>query len=285
MSDSSPATEVRPYDFKSPVRIMADQRKRLKDNQAALAKPFAAALAARLGTGCELAFQDIVEGASERLFSTAFDPVFRLAPFVGGGQVYVRIAAPLAQAVIDRLLGGVGTLREVEREPTEIESTLLRLIVGALRAAVAQSWGAQAAPAHAPVYLSAEERHATESVEGASGVFSMLLGDAMGTLEVFFSHEEIARTLGLEDAGAKAAARSGTMTWEHVGDVAVEMAVQWPPTPIRIRDLAALQVGDIVHLDHKLGDELIVLLGGRAAFRGYPGAVEDAFGVRITRTL
>ena len=285
MSHSSPATEVRPYDFKSPVRIMADQRKRLMDNQAALAKPLAEALAARLGTGCDLAFQDIAEGASERLFSTAFDPVFRLAPFAGGGQVYVRIAAPLAQAVIDRLLGGVGTLREVEREPTEIESTLLGMIVASLRVAVAKLWGVQGAPAHAPVYLSAEERHATESVEGASGVFSVLLGDATGTLEVFFSHGEIARTLGLEDPSVVAAAHRGSMTWEHVSDVAVEMVVQWPPTPIRIRDLAALEVGDIVHLDHKLGDELIVLLGGRAAFRGYPGAVEDAFGVRITRTV
>lgn len=285
MTDSSPANEVHAYDFTNPVRIMADTRKRLADRLAGLVKPLSETLGTRLGTGCELTFQDTVEGASDRLFATAFDPVFRLAPFASGGHMYVRIMAPAAQALIDRLLGGVGTAREVEREPTEIETMLLGLVVEPLRAVIAQAWGVQAAPAHRPVYLSAEVRHTTESVEGASGVFAVRLGDAIGTLEVFLSHAEIAQVLGTAGAGPAAAAATGTMTWSHVESVAVEIAVQWPPTPIRIRDVAALQVGDIVHLDHKLGDELIVLLGGKAAFRAYPGAVEDAFGVRISRNV
>lgn len=284
MTDDMPATEVRPYDFTKPVRIMADTRKRLSDHMAALVKPLAEALGTRLGTPCELAFQEIEGGASCRLFATAFDPVLRLAPFASGGQVYLRLKAPLAQALVDRLLGGVGTLREVERESTEIEAALLQLITAPLRAAIAATWGAPGAPAHAPVYFRAEERHATESVQGASGLFSVVLGDAAGTLEVFLSDAEIARALGAENPGAQASPRD-SMSWQHVESVAVDLAVQWPPTSIRIRDVMALQVGDIVHLDHKLGEELLVFLGGRAAFRGYPGAVEDAFGVRITRSV
>lgn len=284
MAVDAPGAQVRVYDFRNPVRIGADTHRHLDEKMAALAGPLSEALGARLGTGCEFVLQETLEGASDRLFVTAFDPVFRLEPFTPGGQLYLRILAPLAQAFVDRLLGGAGMLRDIDREPTEIETALLRLVASPLRMAIAEVWAATSAPASAPVYLSAGERHVTGSVEGASGVFSVRLGEATGTLEVFCSHAEIAHLLGLEGATAAAPVQR-VLTLEHVEGVTVDMTVQWPPAPIRIRDLAALQVGDIVHLDHRLGDELMVFLGGRAAFRGYPGTVEDAFGVRITRAL
>ena len=284
MIESAAATagEVKAYDFRRPVRITAGVRERLSENQTALAKPLAAALGDRLGVSCDVQLRTAGEGASGQLFETPYDPVFRFAPFTDSGQILLRIDAQLSQALVDRLLGGMGAVREVTREPTEIEAALLTLTVDPVRKAVATLWNMPAGPAHAAVLVAAEERHATEATEGVAATFDVRVGDAAGAVELFYSHGEIGRALGEHATTVKA---GEGITWQHVENVGVQVRVQWPPTAIRIRDLAALRVGDVVHLEHKLGDELVVMLGDRIAFRGCPGAVEDAFGVRITRQV
>ncbi len=284
MTESAAATanEVQAYDFRRPVRITAGVRERLSENQTALVKPLAAALGERLGVTCDVTLRSAGEGASAQLFETPYDPVFRLAPFTDAGQILLRVDAQLSQAFVDRLLGGMGAVREVAREPTEIESALLTLTADPVRKALATAWNVPPAPGHPAVLVAAEERHATEATEGVAATFEVRVGDAAGVVELFYSHGEIGRAIGEEATTVK---DGEGLTWQHVENVGVHVRVQWPPTAIRIRDLAALRVGDVVHLEHKLGDELVVMIGDRVAFRGHPGSVEDAFGVRITRSV
>jgi len=273
------ASAARPYDFRRPVRLGADVHARLATNQDALATALAHALGESLGMSCDIAVREVTEGASDRLFATPYDPVFRLAPLGADGTVFVRIGAQFAQAIVDRVLGGAGAPREVAREPTAIEAALLALAVADWRPPM--SVGGMV-PAQAPVFVDAAERHASEAVDGVCVAFDVTTSGASDTIEVFYVYAAVQHMLALDGAAADVCAPQ-PLSWRHLEPILVRLRVLWPPTPIRIRDLRALRVGDVVHLDHKLGDELVVMLGDRVAFRAQPGAVDASFGVCITR--
>jgi flagellar motor switch protein FliM len=281
------AEEIRPYDFRRPVRLTSRVRPRLQADQEGLAAALTAALSERMGVRCQAVFKEAVESRSDRLFETPYDPVFGLSSSSGSTGQLCRIQAELAQGLVERLLGGMGANRDVTRESTDIEAGLLGLVVRSIGKAFAQHRGKPNVDTAAPEFLSAKRRHAIQVDEGVVSGFELSMSEATGRLQFFYDYEAVLEMLGMQEASAAvvAGAAGGKIERQHIDSVRLELRAQWPPTPIQIRDVAALRIGDVVHLDLDLDREVEVRIGERVAFLGHPGIAGEGLGVQITRML
>jgi flagellar motor switch protein FliM len=288
MNESQTANAVAAYDFRRPVRLSRRLRAQFDALHARAARPLGDAVAERLETACQATYRSATEVPSDQLFATAYDPVYMLTTPGTNDQVLVRLATPLAQACVDRLLGGLGQGRPVDREPTEIEARLLALVVGKLRGVVRKELAAHL-PEGGVQFLGAAERHAIQIVPGVAAEFTVQMAEAEGLLQLFYSFDGMAEGLlasaAPEESEAAAASGPAKLEWPSVTPVPVAVRAQLRPTSISIRDLAALQVGDVVHLDQPIDQEIDILIGQRVAFRGHMGRVDDALGVQITRPV
>lgn len=288
MSEAQATGGLAVYDFRRPVRLCRRLRARFDAVHTGVARPLGDAIAERLATGCQATYSGAVEVPSDHLFATAFDPVFMLTEPGASAQVLVRIATPLAQACIDRLLGGLGQGREVDREPTEIEAALLGLVIVKLREVV-QKELAMEIPAGDVHFLGAAQRHAIQIVPGAAADFTVRMAEAEGLLQLFYSFDGVVEKLlasaATDESGAAESTGPAKLEWQSVHPVPVAVRARLRPTSIQIRDLAGLRVGDVVHLDQPIDQEIDILIGRRLAFRGHAGRVDDALGVQITRPV
>ncbi|OTA41287.1 MAG: hypothetical protein A6D92_08140 [Symbiobacterium thermophilum] len=56
-------------------------------------------------------------------------------------------------------------------------------------------------------------------------------------------------------------------------------------TRMRLGEFLALQVGDVIRLDARVGGELPVFVGNKLAFQAKPGVVGERMAVQITRRV
>ena len=75
---------------------------------------------------------------------------------------------------------------------------------------------------------------------------------------------------------------------------AIESLISKAPIPVKailgksvisVNDFVNLQQGDIIRLDHKVGQELDVYVGNIRKFTALPGAFDDGYAVRITSVI
>ncbi len=284
------AAVVRPYDFRSPERLTSATKALLVPAQQKLAEYLTDTLGRELDCPCAVTFDRADERSLDSFLRPEADPVHRLKPVDERGDVFFRIDSALAQAFVDRILGGPGAPREVERPPTDIEAALLGAVAARAAEAVGASWDEEVG-ATEPFPLDGSARRDVEPSAGVISSFSITLGDegeggepARGTIRFFYDFDDLGDALGFAKAVASENDAPETVTTEHLAKMRLRLTARYRPTPVQIRDLTSLRVGDVLYLDHKLTDEVEIAFDGKTAFYGYPGTVDSSIGVRISRT-
>ena len=269
------------YDFRRPARMTSRARERVVACETQRAEHLTRGLTAAIGA-CELRLREAKEAMLQDACQAEIDPLFELPEFAPSGLVLCAFAAQLGQVWIERLLGGTGSPREIEREPTEIEIELLRLAAGS----VAQALGFDAEHGvPEATYVDAAMRRNLEPQGGIVVVFECALGEKSAELRVFLTYDDYAAATGIgtvrhTDAGAKP-----RFDVEHMHGLAIELTARMPAQPISVADVANLRIGDILHLDRRVEDEIELRAGERPLFMGSPGCVGRSVGVRITKVL
>jgi flagellar motor switch protein FliM len=136
-------------------------------------------------------------------------------------------------------------------------------------------------------FMGAALRHTTAVVAGVAADFTLRMPEASGLVQLFYSFEGVVEQLvasaGDAEEGAEASHGPVRLDWSSMAPVRVAVRARLRPTSIQIRDLTALCVGDVVHLDQPIDQEVDLLIGRQLVFRGHPGRVDEALGVQITR--
>lgn len=277
-------SRIRPYDFRQPERLAVEPRERLAAIHGHLARGIARALADHLALECAVEHRRISEELPARLLRTPADFLFSFPlPSSPERSILFRLSGPLGQAVVDRLLGGPGETREVERHPTTIENRLVGPVAAGIGGSLATGGGR--APG-APVPAGPDDRTAFPAVSGIVASFDVDLGAGNGALELFYPYEAVSEVFGIplgDERPAGPGAAAERVTEAHIGRVRLPVRVRLVPTPVQIRDVASLREGDVLYLDRKLDDEVEVRVGGCLAFLGHPGAVDGRIGIQVSR--
>lgn len=270
-SDDRAARAARMVDFRRPSKFGREHVRSLEVAHEVFARRFASALGGAL--------RALVQMEPISIDQVSYDDYTRSMPnpnLVGvmtlpslPGAVVVDMNVQLALQLVDRMLGGPGEANGLRR-PTEIEKHLLRDLaqhaVGAIGETLepllheqpelaAVEYNPQlvqiAAPSDMVLLLSYRlmVTHAGGQCEGLVTLCypSSTLTPLLGRLEVQTAGG--AGSVDAEDSDPEAR----RLVQEHLRDVPVTLAIRLCESSVNATDIATLQVGDVLRLEHRIG--------------------------------
>ncbi len=222
--------------------------------------------------------------------------IYSMDPLPGSG--IVQIDLNLAFSIIDRLLGGPGWFPAKLRDLTDIERTLMQRFTARMLNSYRESWNylltlslkieaLDSNPQFIPRIIPLDQIVAYVTCE-------LKIGDKSGTMNFCLPYL-VLQTIGvqLSDFQWSPSVISGRgMTEDDVAQLVrnveraeVELSVELGRTIVSLRDLIALQPGDVVLFDKLTSLPLTALINEHEKFRVYAGTNRDRLTVQIVDTI
>jgi flagellar motor switch protein FliM len=293
------AAAVQPYDFRRPDRFDQAAVRSLEAAHEIFTRRVASAWGAALRgvVTLELAAVDQVtyDDYVRSLPTPALIAVLTLEPLPG--PVIVDCTIELALQLLDRMLGAGGSVPDAvtARRPTDLESAVLDDLVRRMLPGLEETLAAflpvtgglagieynpqlvQAAAPSDTVLLLTFLVRATQGF-AAEGMLTVCYPAGVATALV----DRITSLLRADAPGAEVDAVWRGALAAALEDVPVELSVSLDETPVPARDLAALQVGDVLRLDHRIDRPVRGLVEGREVVRGHLGRRGRRLGLQVT---
>ncbi len=282
------------YDFKHPDRISKDQLRVLKTIHTNFSKTFGTFLSTKLRTTVDLNVLSVDQLTYSEFTITMASPscIYVVHSAVGDGSFVIEFAPELVFYIIDRLLGGRGEIIEEVREITIIEENILKKIVQQAIIQLNESW--QQIASLEPTLTSFETNPQFVQIAPASEPsvvvsFSVKVQNFNSLITLCFPYfvlEPIMQQLSIQSwisNKQKELHEEDTIVMrERVLNTRVEMSARMTSNNITLRELAELEVGDVLMLDKTIHDKFHLLLAGRTKFLGVPGILGKRVAVKIT---
>lgn len=210
-----------------------------------------------------------------------------LAPSPGLG-VHVRIgnaglpgllAMSRRQAIglLADMLGDRITEWPEPRDLTDLEESLLGMLFQQFAHALSETWpGARTVPA---VFDSSVDRPHRTRLFAPDATLIMVrirMTSRFGAEDAFWflPMEEIEQLIRTEGSATESAAGAPSAILEDLAlDLPVSLVAELGRTRIKMSEIAALRVGDVIVLDQSISRSLPVYVGDRVKFRAQPGRV------------
>ncbi len=211
------------------------------------------------------------------------------------GNVIMEMQSNLGYAVVDRLLGGNGVALEKAREFSEIELSILERIFSICVNLLQEPWKnvVTISPRLERIETNSQFAQIISPSETVAIVaLNIKIGDVQGHMNIclpFDTLEPVIDKLNTKYWFASMKDKDDG-SYEDV----IESAISRASIPIKailgtsrisVADFANLQIGDIIKIDKKVDEELVVYVGNIKKFMALPGYSEDKYAVRVTEVI
>jgi flagellar motor switch protein FliM len=290
-----PAVEPHPYDFKRPERVSQGQLHVLRSVHEGFAREFAATLSGVLRTIVGVRVVSVEQLAYREFVDSLANPtcllILQTAPLEG--RACLEISPLLVYPLIDRLLGGNNASTFIPRRPlTAIEWRLVNRIAQRALDHLSETWRSLVDIGFEIVGMETDPQLArvvppTEVVVFIT--FEVRFGrtaDAMSLCIPFNMIEPVLSRLAAEQNMSRAKPATDRQQQRLLRNLArspVELAAYLGRATIRLSELRNLRPGDLIPLDKRVGDGLILQIRGRNKFAGKPGQFGGKRALRLTR--
>lgn len=288
------APTVKRYDFRRPDKFSKDQLRTLQIVHESFARSVATYMSGYVRTSVEGEVVSVTESTYDEFIRSLTNPtllsVLSMSPLEG--NALIEIPPDLSFVIIDRLLGGPGTLPTRIRELTEIEQTVMGRIVNHMASALGDAWTnlvtlqpqlhrmevnpqfVQMLPPHDMVVVIAIRMR----LRGVQGRVNLCLP--------YMSLEPIAPRLSAHYLfGGGETTEAGQHVDEIRGRVqtmAVQLTVNLGQAQVTVKELLDLAIGDVIRLDARSNEALSVQVGDKLKFRGKPGLLGSRLAIEVT---
>lgn len=287
---------IRLYDFRQPDKLSKDQLRTLEIVHQNLARSFSFSLTANTRTVVQCTLMQLEQKRFKEYIDERPEPavlhLVSMDPLPG--RAIVEIEFDLAYLIVDRLLGGPGRPMPAGRAVTEIEISLMRTVVSTLLYSVREIWSGiiEVRPRLEDTTLNPSlVQIALPTDVVVLIVFEVRLLNAAGTISLCIPHNVIepiiphlSAEVWLSQRKTGNEEQAATLT-QHLQGVRVPVSVCLGEARIRVADLLALEVGDVLTLDTLVSKPLPVKVGARPKFTGVPGTLRKHLAVRIEEVL
>jgi len=222
--------------------------------------------------------------------------IFSMDPLPGSGITQVDLN--LVFSIIDRLLGGPGWFPQKLRDLTDIERTLMQRFMARMLNSYRESWNylltlslkieaLDSNPQFIPRIIPLDQIVAYVSME-------LKVGDMAGVMNFCLPYlvlQSISTQLTDFQWSPTVIAGRG-MTEEDIQQLArnvekadVDVQVELARTTVSLRDLVAMQPGDLILFDKPTDSALVARVNEREKFRVYPGVNKDRIAVQVSDVI
>ena len=211
------------------------------------------------------------------------------------GNILMEMATTLGYAIIDRMLGGIGTPMEKNREYTEIELLIVERIMSVCVELLREPWE-NVLDVH-PRLERIETNSQFAQIISPSEMIAIVtvnikIGDVEGLMNVclpYLTLESVMDKLNTKFWYANMTERDDIDYKDDITELIsraeIPVKAVLGNSEISVSDFATLQVGDIIRLDSRIDSELDVYVGNIKKFTALPGANGKDYAVRVTSVI
>ena len=283
------------YNFRRPDKFSKDNLRALRDIHREFSKAISLVLSGYLRMRVEIEIVSVDQLTYEEFVRSMPSPisvgVFEFEPL--SGQILLGISFEVISCIVNRMLGGVGSIDTQTRELTDIEKALGKKVINIIIKSLEDSWNAII-----PVsgkFISLDDNYQSIQVATAGEIVALLTfevqvqGKHFGLFSLCFPYPVLETVLGhlstqhiFQTKGLVASNDERLKMISKINTSNVDLRVQFGQCSITLDDFLQLSEGDIIKLDNKVQDDLIVKVNGEKKFFARPGTMKDKICVKIT---
>lgn len=300
IEEESQEKKVRKYDFTRPDKFAKDQLRTLEiihENFARLLNNF---LSGYLRTFIDvqvISVQSLIYSEfSNSISNPAILGIIDFSPL--DGQIVIDLSPELAFTMIERVLGGAGTVatKKENRGLTEIELTLIRTLFNKFINLLKEPWGniIELKPKLETIESNSQFAQVVSPTESIALVtFTTKIADTEGLINLAIPHfviepilPNLSSRLWFTTTGKKETLPEEKTALQRMiaqSDLSVQAIVGG--TKITVLEFLSLNVGDVVLLDKTVDSDFEIFVEGELKYLARPGLSNKKLAVKITQSL
>ncbi|GAB2721975.1 flagellar motor switch protein FliM [Paenibacillus thermoaerophilus] len=286
--------KVRAYDFKRATRFSKDHIRSLTRIHENFARFLTTYFSAQLRTFVQinvvhvdqLPYDEFIRSIPKMTILN----IFEASPLEG--RMVLEVHPNIAFAMLDRLLGGTGTVPSKINALTEIETIIMERVFSKALDSFQEAWRTviDMEPRLETLETNPQFMQIVSPNETIALVsLSTKIGDTSGMINLCIPHvvlEPIMPRLSihhqfLSQKKSRAAEEIDALQ-ERVRKATLPISAELGTSYITIQDFLGLGPGDVISLDKPLGEGLQIRVGGKLKYLGSPGTVKGKLAVQIT---
>ncbi|NMB32955.1 MAG: flagellar motor switch protein FliM [Clostridium sp.] len=297
ISSESEGKKVKLHDFRRPSKFGKDHLRTLNvihDNYARMVTNF---LSGYLRTLVQVEVISVEPIAYYEFSNSLSNPVvLAISDFSPlSGSIIIEVAAPVAFALIDRILGGKGYTMEKVREFTEVEIAIIERVIIQILDLMRGAW--ENVIEVRPRLEKIETNAQFAQIVSANEMIALItLGTRIGEVEGMFNIcipymvvepilSKLSTRYWFANTEKESSPQAKHLIEKKIEETKIPMRTILGKTTIQVADFLGLQLGDVIPLDTNVNGKLEILVGENLKFYGSPGVRKNKVAIKITDVL
>ena len=297
MKKEDEVKRVKNYDFKRALRFSKDQIRsltRVHENFARLLTTF---FSAQLRTYVQITVASVDQIPFEEFVRSipnmTLINVFEVPPL--DGNILMEINPNIAYSMLDRLMGGVGSSHSNVDNLTEIETKIMTNLFERSFDNLREAWEniAEIDPMLVELEVNPQFLQMISPNETVVVIsLNTIIGETSGMINICVPHvvlEPIVPNLSVRywmQTNTKAISpEQSKMLENRIKQAELPLIAELGTTNLTIEDFLQMNVGDVVQIDQKIEDPLILKVGNLPKFTVQPGKLNKKMAVQIIDPL
>lgn len=290
--------KIKIYDFKRPDKFSKDQIRTVSNMHETFARLTTTSLSTQLRSLSNVHVASVDQLTYEEFIRSIPNPttlaVINMDPLKG--NAILEIDPAVTFSIIDRLFGGPGEGTKINRDLSEIETSVMESIIVRILGNMREAWSqvidlrprlgqievnpqfAQIVPPTEMVVLVTLETKLGE-VEGMMNfcIPYLTIEPIISKFSAQFWYSSVRRGATTENAN---------ILRDRLSSITVDVAAEIGRMELTVRDVLSLRRGDIIRLpDTRMDDPMTLKVGDKEKFQCKPGAIGKKLAVQITKKL
>ena len=283
------------YNFRRPDKFSKEHLRALQDVHREFSRQLSLVLTAYLRMRIEIEVVSTDQLTYDEFIRSMPSPmtigIFELNPLPG--QILLGISFEILSCIVDRMLGGLGLSEYKQRELTDIEEALAKKVIERIVKNLESSWS-NIIPVQGNV-VGLDNNYQMVQVASTGEIVALITfeiqvaGKYFGLMSLCFPYPVLETVLAnlstqhiFQTKGIIATTEERQKMIQKLNTSKVDLSVILGTTDILLEEFLDLKEGDIIKLDTKTTDDLIVKVNGEKKYFARPGTVEENVSVKIT---
>ncbi len=282
------------YDFRRPDKFAKDQLRTLQMLHETFARLYAGSLSGYLRVPVHVdlvSVEQIPYDEYMRSLTSSIINVFSMAPL--NGQAILEVEFNIILSMIDRLLGGPGSMVKTTSNLTDIERALTESIIDRALREYFTAW--EGIAQFTPKRESMETQSQFVQIVPPNDVvvsilFEIKVGDLRGAMSICIPYlllkpvtPKLSAQRWFSSGVKKNSGRYVSQLAKRLSKTAVTCTVRLGSTALSVDQILKLSVGDVVGLNRAQNEEVEVILGSSVKFLARPGIRGKKLAVYVNR--